>query len=198
MILFALGTDYSSQSPSHSPGPTTEAEEMAAAEHGAAEKSTAEVALQREAEAAAATTDPHDAEQLYKRGSIAYHSDGDKELAADLYRQAAEKGHPRAQADLGWMLMRGEGGLERSELEATVYLRRAARAGVTAAMTNLALLLEIGKGRVRRDEQRAAQWYLRAAKGGEALAQNNVAAMYTTGRGVDKDLKRALKVTTCL
>lgn len=105
--------------------------------------------------------------------------------------QAAAKGNPKAETQLGEMLLRGDG-IGKDEARGTALLEKAARAGQSAAAFRLGMLLMKGDAGVAKDPERALAYFRAAAAGGEAEAFFNIGAAYTNGRGVKRDYAEAL------
>ncbi len=106
-------------------------------------------------------------------------------------QQAAEKGNPRAQAQLGEMLLRGDG-IAKDEHRAVGLLEKAARAGNSAAAFRIGMLLMNGASGVAKDQPRALDYFRAAASGGEKEAFFNIGAAYGSARGVKRDYAEAL------
>lgn len=111
-----------------------------------------------------------------------------KELTA-----AAEQGNPKAQAQLGEMLLRGDPqyGVTQNRKRALAMLEQAARKGESSAAFRIAMLLDDGDG-VRQDRARALAYFRAAAAGGAAEALHNIGAAYASGRGVKRDYAEGL------
>ncbi len=105
--------------------------------------------------------------------------------------QAAAGGNPRAQAQLGEMLLRGDGGAK-DERRAVELLERAARAGQAGAAFRIGMLLMSGESGVAKDPARALSYFRAAAAGGEKEAFFNIGAAYGSARGVKRDYGEAL------
>lgn len=103
---------------------------------------------------------------------------------------AADKGNPKARAQLGEMLLRGED-IAKDVPRALVLLEQAARDGDASAAFRIGMLLEEGAV-VPRDQARAVGYLRAAAIGGIADAFRNVGVAYSTGRGVKRDYAEAL------
>ena len=106
-------------------------------------------------------------------------------------RQAAEKGNPKAQTQLGEMLLRGDG-IAKDEARGVEWLEKAARAGSSGAAFRLGMLLMNGDAGVAKDPPRALQYFRAAAAGGEKEAFFNIGAAYGSARGVARDYGEAL------
>lgn len=102
----------------------------------------------------------------------------------------AQKGNPKACAQLGEMLLRGTN-VPQDGPRALVLLEQAARAGEASAAFRIGMLLEDGDC-VARDEARALAYLRAAAAGGWAAAFGNVGIAYSTARGVKRDYAEAL------
>src|SRR3954469_8022075 len=112
---------------------------------------------------------------------------------ADLkeLQQAAAKGNPKAQAQLGEMMLRGDG-LPKDEKQGVALIEKAARAGNSAAAFRIGMLLANGDAGVAKDQGRALDSFRAAAAGGEAEAFFNIGAAYGSARGVKRDYGEAL------
>jgi TPR repeat protein len=120
-------------------------------------------------------------------------SGGKGESWADLkeLEQAAAKGIPKAEAQLGELLLRGDG-LARNDVRAVTLLEKAARAGNSTAAFRVGMLLAQGENGVAKDPERALAYFRAAAAGGEAEAFFNIGAAYASGRGVKRSYAEAL------
>ena len=118
---------------------------------------------------------------------------GGGETWADLkeLQAAAAKGNPKAETQLGEMLLRGDG-VPPDETRAVALLEKAARAGQSAAAFRIGMLLSQGQNGVARDHVRALAYFQAAAAGGEAEAFFNLGAAHANGRGVKRDYAEAL------
>ena len=106
-------------------------------------------------------------------------------------QQAAAKGNPKAEAQLGEMLLRGDR-IAKDEARAVTLLEKAARAGNSAAAFRIGMLLANGESGVARDPVRALDYFRAAAAGGEKEAFFNIGAAYGSARGVKRDYGEAL------
>lgn len=106
-------------------------------------------------------------------------------------QQAAAKGNPKAEAQLGEMLLRGDG-LPVDETRGVELLEKAARAGHSAAAFRLGMLMTNGESGVAKDPVRALDYFRAAAAGGEAEAFFNIGVAYSTGRGTKRNYAEAL------
>lgn len=105
--------------------------------------------------------------------------------------QAAAKGNPKAEAQLGELLLRGDG-TAKNETRALELLEKAARRGESAAAFRIGMLLAAGESGVAKDPARALDYFRAAAAGGEAEAFFNIGAAYASARGVKRDYAEAL------
>lgn len=112
---------------------------------------------------------------------------------ADLaeLQQAAQKGNPKAEAQLGEMLLRGDG-IAKDEPRAIALLEKAARVGHSGAAFRIGMLLANGEHGVVKDPTRALAYFRAGAAGGEAEAFFNIGAAYASARGVKRDYAEAL------
>ena len=106
-----------------------------------------------------------------------------------LIRTLAEQGNPKAQHNLGAMLLHGQG-VAREDAAAAHWFRKAAEQGVALAQHNLGLMLLQGQG-VMRDPVEAVRWFLAAAQQGDPRSQHTVGALYYEGEGVPQDMVQA-------
>jgi TPR repeat protein len=106
---------------------------------------------------------------------------------------AAEKGNPKAQAQLGEMLLRGDPAYQvaADRPKALALLERAARQGESSAAFRLGMLFDDGEG-VPQDRPRALAYFRAAAAGGAVEAMHNIGAAYASARGVKRDYTEAL------
>ncbi len=106
-------------------------------------------------------------------------------------QQASAKGNPKAEAQLGELLLRGEG-IAKDAARGLALLEKAARAGQSAAAFRIGMLLAHGEGGVAKDPARALAYFRAAAAGGETEAFFNIGAAYASARGVKRDYGEAL------
>ena len=123
-------------------------------------------------------------EQLTSQAMAASEA-GQVEEAAELLRQAAERGHVSAMYNLGKWLEKGQG-VAKDESEAAQWFLRAAEEGDQWAMYDLGKKLEDGRG-VPKDATAAAEWFRKAAKMGHEWAMYDLGVSLAEGRGVRKD-----------
>lgn len=124
-------------------------------------------------------------------GALYFHGeDGfeeNKEIAVELFSDAAAQGDPAAQYYLGFCHYKGIGGLERSEEEAIALWEESAKQGNAYAQFELGLCYEGGIG-VEKNLTKAAELFGLAAENREFYdAQLKFAYCHYSGRGVEKD-----------
>lgn len=103
----------------------------------------------------------------------------------------ADRNDPRAINNVGWLWVRGEGGVKQDYKEAMQWFKHAARMGYTPAMNNVGLLYAQGHG-VKQSYEEAFKWWMRAAERGDAWAMNSVGDLYENGQGVPQNYELAL------
>lgn len=95
--------------------------------------------------------------------------------AAELYTQAAEKGHARAMYNIGNMYMKGDG-VTKDYSKAKYWYEKGAEKGDDASLQGMALLYHNGWG-VSKDSNKAADWYIKAANKGNENAIRNMSSL---------------------
>jgi len=154
-----------------------------------------QVALQGDEDAAAferalersRSKDP-EVDAIVERARALYEGNGvaqDLVAAADLYRQAAQAGHPHAAAMLGYQLEFGQG-VEIDLSESTRWYRVAAEQDHVIGMHNYGFALREGRG-TEQDFAEAAEWFRRSADRGYAPAMVKLGRLHADGRGVRED-----------
>ena len=113
----------------------------------------------------------------------------DTAQALPLLLRAAQNGSPRAQWELGNMLLEGKGTAQNSR-QAAEWYRRAAVQGFAPAQYNLGICCERGLG-LRASLPEAAVWYERAADQDYPEAQYSLGNLLMRGDGVVKNPARA-------
>ena len=113
----------------------------------------------------------------------------DTAQALSLLLRAAQNGSPRAQWELGNMLLEGKGTAQNSR-QAAEWYRRAAVQGFAPAQYNLGICCERGLG-LRASLPEAAVWYERAADQDYPEAQYSLGNLLMRGDGVVKNPARA-------
>jgi len=109
----------------------------------------------------------------------------------DKTRQAAERGNPQSQWELGLLYCDG-GGVAKDSIEAVKWFTKAAEQGYARAQNKLGLMYKDGTG-VGKNDVQAVKWFRAAAEQGLARAQNNLAISLFYGRGVTSDLVESVK-----
>ena len=132
-------------------------------------------------------------EQLFSLGYDHYMGRNGKtkdyKKAVEYYRQAADQGHAKAQANLGLMLRKGQG-VSVNLQESIKYFAKAAAQGNATGQVNLAWMYDTGTG-IMQDYKEAVKWYRKAAEQGDDTAQYNLGLCYEQGKGVSKDMGQA-------
>ncbi len=149
-------------------------------------------------EKAASDNDPY---ALYALARAMDDSQGaaqyDPVRAADLYRRAAEKGHPLAALRYGLALYDGNG--VKRDLEAgqrwVLYANASGAPEAALALGDIAVRRPAGRDKAANDKvvQTAISWYETAARAGVASAQFKLANAYFAGAGVARDQAQAMQ-----
>ncbi|AYG94436.1 sel1 repeat family protein [Brevundimonas naejangsanensis] len=108
----------------------------------------------------------------------------DRDAARTHLTLAADSGDPRAQWNLGMLLI--SGGASSDVATAYRYVRQAAEQNFESGMISLAVMLARGQG-VAPDAAEARLWYARAAEGGSAHALRGLGMMMLVGQGGASD-----------
>jgi hypothetical protein len=112
-------------------------------------------------------------------------------LAVELYKDAADLGHPDAQAELYSLYATGYGVPQNDKL-AFGYLEKATTFGNPAYQARLAT--EYYEGTITtKDEKLAHKLFLKSAEQGFGIAQAFLATNYRIGKGVEANLVQAYK-----
>lgn len=106
--------------------------------------------------------------------------------AAELFARAAEKGHRRAQLNLGTLYLRGQG-VPRDLIQARAWLEKAAVDGDPYALYVLGRAMEESMGPVGADSIRATDLYRQAAEKGHPSAALRYGMALADGSGVKRD-----------
>lgn len=149
-------------------------------------------------EKAASDNDPYALYALARamddgQGAAAY----DPVRAADLYRRAAEKGHPLAALRYGLALYDGNG-IKRDTAAGQRWILYANASGApeaALALGDIAVRRPAGRDKAANDKvvQTAISWYETAAHAGVASAQFKLANAYFAGAGVARDPVQAMQ-----
>lgn len=114
---------------------------------------------------------------------------GDYPAALREFKQAAERGEPAAQVNLGNLYMKGLG-VEQDYAAAERWYRQAAERGDPIGQSKLGILYYYGLG-VDKNTDEAARWFVKAAEQGESSAAAVLGSMYAEGEGVIRDNVKA-------
>ena len=123
-----------------------------------------------------------------ERGVVADEPMHDKP-AVQKMQMAAEAGSAKAQYQLGFMYLNGQG-VARDEAEAAKWFRKLAEQGRASAQYHLGVMHHNGQG-VRRNIAEALKWFRMSAEQGISEAQAMLAVMYLKGQGVAQDYVRS-------
>ncbi len=110
--------------------------------------------------------------------------------AVELFTRAAEKGHRRAQLNLGTLYLRGQG-VPRDLVQARAWLEKAAVDGDPFALYVLGRAMDESMGPVGADPVRAANLYRQAAEKGHPLAALRYGLALAEGAGIKRDVVAA-------
>ena len=111
--------------------------------------------------------------------------------AAELLRKAAERGHGKAQYELGVMYVHGRG-VAQNYAEAAKWYTKAAEQGEAKAQFNLGVMYAKSQGVVQNHAE-AAKWFTKAAEQGVKEAQYLLGEMYISGQGVKASDEKAIQ-----
>lgn len=103
---------------------------------------------------------------------------------------AANQGHSRAQAVVGWYYTAGIG-IPEDKQKGLMWLEKSAAQNDPMGLSNLGWRYQIGDG-VQLDYQKAFEYAKRASDLGDHVGRNNLADLYEKGHGVPKDYTKAL------
>lgn len=105
--------------------------------------------------------------------------------------EAAAKGNPAAEAQLGEYLLRGDG-VKQDATRGVALLEKSAKGGNAKAAFRLGMTLTNGEFGVPADTAKGLDYFRAAAAGGESEGFFNVGAAYANGKGVKRDYGEAL------
>ena len=131
----------------------------------------------------------HNMGNLYRKG-LGVPQDLGK--AFELYKYAAERGHPEDQSNLGVMLLNGDG-VKQDPGQARFWLEQAAAQNWADAINRLGLMALKGQAGDE-DPVRAVALFERSANLGSRNGMVNLANAYRKGQGVAEDKARALEL----
>ena len=106
--------------------------------------------------------------------------------AVELFERAAEKGHKRAQLNLGTLYLRGQG-VPRDVIQARAWLEKAAANGDPYALYALGRAMSESMGPASADLVRAADLYRQAAEKGHPLAALRYGMALSEGTAIKRD-----------
>ena len=112
-------------------------------------------------------------------------------IAMRTWRAEADKGHPMAQANIGYLYEHGLG-VPQSYPEAMVWYRKAATQNLPQAQFNSGTLYFYGSG-VEQNQREAVGWFRQAARQGLAEAQYMLGLALHEGQGTSPDSRAALE-----
>ncbi|MGH7249509.1 MAG: RING finger domain-containing protein [Minisyncoccia bacterium] len=130
------------------------------------------------------------ADDVYQKGCQAY-LEKNYALAIECFTEAADKGHPFAQHELGVIYDNGEG-IPVDPEKAVEWYTRAAEQEYPPALNNLGFAYGHGAG-VPVDHKKSLEMYTRAARKGHATAQYNLGVIYEYGKKVAADPNQAIE-----
>jgi eukaryotic-like serine/threonine-protein kinase len=107
---------------------------------------------------------------------------------------AANRGDPAAQNQLGVKYAQGENPVPRDDIKAVSLYRQAANQGFARAETNLGDMYLYGRGGLEQSYSDAVSWYLKAAQQDWPDAQYRLGYLYEKGLGTDKDPAHAVQL----
>ncbi len=109
----------------------------------------------------------------------------DEKRADELWKSAAQQGHPLAMYNLALRYQSGKGGIQRDHAQAYEWFVKAAESGFVPAMVETGDALVSGRGLNARNPRRAVEWFERAAAAGSNLARVKLGNLYESGRLVN-------------
>lgn len=112
----------------------------------------------------------------------------DPAKAADLYRQAADKGSAHAQWRLGVLL---DSGTNPDPAASVALFEKSMKQGYGAAFVSMGVMYSNGRG-VTKDYAKALAAYQEGGRRGNVHAFNEIAVVYYNGEGVTKSLDEAI------
>jgi hypothetical protein len=149
-----------------------------------------EVSSGPDPEKTAAAAESGDAESHYTTGLRFYNgSEGaakDYVKAVEWFQKAADKGHAKAQAYLGYIYVTVPG-ISTNPAEGFTWLRRAAEMNEVSAQYDLGTFYEKGRG-VPPDRFEAMDWYMKAAAQGHRDAKEDIERLRRTADAASKGL----------
>lgn len=136
------------------------------------------------------SADAGSAEGAHRLALVFAHGDGgtprNEARAVELFERAAEKGHKRAQLNVGTLYLRGQG-VPRDLIQARAWLEKAAMNGDPYALYALGRAMSESQGPANADLVRAADLYRQAAEKGHPLAALRYGLALSDGSGIKRD-----------
>ncbi|HET9843090.1 MAG TPA: tetratricopeptide repeat protein [Gammaproteobacteria bacterium] len=112
-----------------------------------------------------------------------------EENIKDPVLDAAEKGNPQAQYEIGLRFLHGDG-VKKDSIEAFEWLQEAATLNHNPAQYELGMMFLEGKG-VAQDSKTAIHWLTKAAENNNPQAQYELGLLYFTGKFLQKNVQQA-------
>lgn len=135
------------------------------------------------------------AEKFYEEGVVLMDDnspDADFEGAYSKFLEAAELGHPKAETNVGSMLLNGQG-VEKNPAEGAKWIRKAADQNAFLAQYIYAVQLSEGIG-MECDPRASVEWFRKAALQGHVASQAELGQiLYKGAVGVEPDYEEAAK-----
>jgi len=136
------------------------------------------------------SADAGSAEGAHRLALVFAHGDGgtprNEARAVELFERAAEKGHKRAQLNLGTLYLRGQG-VPRDLIQARAWLEKAAANGDPYALYALGRAMSESMAPIGADPIRAANLYRQAAEKGHPFAALRYGMALSDGSGIKRD-----------
>jgi len=136
------------------------------------------------------SADGGSAEGAHRLALVFAHGDGgtprNETRAVELFGLAAEKGHKRAQLNLGTLYLRGQG-VPRDLIQARAWLEKAASGGDPYALYALGRAMSESSPAANADLVRAAALYRQAAEKGHPLAALRYGMALSDGIAIKRD-----------
>ena len=113
------------------------------------------------------------------------------EDAGKWYMKAAVQGFDKAQSNLAFLYLYGEGG-EQDSKKAVEWFSKAAEQGNAIAQFQLAWCYSDGNG-IDQDLEKAVEWFSKAAEQGHSNAQLDLGYSYEYGKGIAQNIEKAFE-----
>ena len=113
------------------------------------------------------------------------------EEAAKWYMKSAEQGFDKAQSNLGFRYLYGEG-VEQDSKKAVEWFTKAANQGNATAQFQLGWCYSEGNG-IKQDLSKAVECFMNAAEQGHSNAQLDLGYCYNHGKGIQKNVDKAFE-----